>query len=76
MDKGTGIRRALAAAGLEGRTLVCIGDYFNDEAMLRQADIAACPANAAQGIREMCQIITCSNNEGALADLLEQLGLI
>ena len=76
VDKGTGIRRALAAAGLEGRTLVCIGDYFNDEAMLRQADIAACPANAAQGIREMCQIVTCCNNEGALADLLEQLGLI
>ena len=68
-------RRTVAAAGLEKRTLVCIGDYFNDESMLRQADIAACPSNAAQGIQEICQLITCSNNDGAVADLIEQLGL-
>ena len=75
VSKGVGIRQALAAAGLEKRTLVCIGDYFNDESMLRQADIAACPSNAAQGIQEICQLITCSNNDGAVADLIEQLGL-
>lgn len=75
VSKGAGIRRAMALAGLEERKLVCIGDYFNDESMLRQADLAACPANAAPGIQDICQIITCSNNDGAVGDLIERLGL-
>ena len=73
VSKAEGIRWAMKAAGLEKRTLVCIGDYFNDLAMLQTADIAACPSNAAEGIKQICSIHTCSNNEGALGDLLRQL---
>lgn len=76
VSKGAGIRQAMALAGLERRRLVCIGDYFNDESMLRQADIAACPSNAAQGIQDICQLITCSNNDGAVGELIERLGLV
>jgi len=71
--KANGIRRAMELANLTGKTLVCIGDYYNDEAMLRIADIAACPANAPDDIKAMCRIVTCSNNEGALADLIDAL---
>lgn len=73
VSKADGIRRALALAGLEDRTLVCLGDYFNDLAMLQAADLAACPANAADGIKEICSIQTCSNNEGAVGDLIQRL---
>ena len=76
VNKAEGIRFARRAAGLEGRRLVCIGDYFNDLPMLRMADIAACPSNGAEELRAMCRIVTCDNNEGALADLIERLGLI
>lgn len=72
-SKGGGIRAAMKIAGLAEKTLVCIGDYYNDVAMLREADIAACPANAPDDIKAMCSIHTCGNNEGALADLIEQL---
>lgn len=71
--KDAGIRMAMELAGIQHKTLVCIGDFYNDEAMLRIADIAACPANAPEDIKALCQIITCSNNEGALADLIEIL---
>lgn len=71
--KDSGVKLAMELAGLTGKTLVCIGDYYNDEAMLRIADIAACPANAPDDIKGICQIITCNNNEGALADLIEML---
>lgn len=71
--KANGIRRAMELAGLQGKTLVCIGDYYNDEAMLRIADIPACPANAPRDIQDICRIITCSNNDGALADLIDAL---
>ena len=68
------------------KTLVCIGDFYNDVSMLEIADIAACPDNAPDDIKAMCQIVqnnipdkqdrkivTCNNNEGALADLIEIL---
>lgn len=73
VDKGSAIRRAMAHAGMEGRTLACIGDYFNDWTMLKAADIAACPENAHPGIKEICSIHTCDNNTGALAELIERL---
>ncbi len=75
VTKADGIRFARKAAGLEGRTLVCIGDYFNDWAMLQAADIAACPANSPREVKDICRIVTCGNNEGAVADLIEQLNL-
>ena len=71
--KARGVRRAAELAGMSGRTLVCIGDYFNDADMLAAADIAVCPSNAPQEIQAMCSIITCDNNEGAVGDLIERL---
>ncbi|MCE5234990.1 MAG: Cof-type HAD-IIB family hydrolase [Eubacteriales bacterium] len=73
VSKATGIRKAAVLAGLTGRKLVCIGDYLNDYDMLKMADIAACPANAAREVLEICQIVTRHHNEGAFADLLTKL---
>lgn len=73
VSKASGIKKAAALAGLTGRKLVCIGDYLNDYDMLKMADIAACPINAAPEILEICQIVTCHHNEGAFADLLTKL---
>ena len=75
VSKGAGVRYAMEAAGLEGRTLVCIGDYFNDWTMLQTADIPACPDNSPQAIKDICQIVTCDHNEGAVGDLIERLHL-
>ena len=71
--KGVGVRLAMKMAGMEDKTLVCIGDFYNDVPMLKAADIAACPANAPEDIKAMCNIITCHNNDGALADLIDAL---
>lgn len=73
VSKANGIRFALNYAGLRDKTLVCIGDYYNDSEMLKLADIAACPENAAPGIHELCSIHTCGNNEGAVGELIERL---
>lgn len=71
--KDSGTRLAMELTGMTDKTLVCIGDFYNDEAMLRIADIAACPANAPDDIKAICKIVTCCNNDGALADLIEAL---
>ncbi len=73
--KAPAIAEAVRLAGAEGRCLVCIGDYDNDCDMLSLADIAACPENSSPRVLEMAKIITCSNNEGAIADLIRLLGL-
>lgn len=75
VSKAGGVARARRAAGLEGRALVCIGDYFNDWDMLRSADIAACPDNSPQAIKDICRIVTCGNNQGAVGDLIRRLRL-
>ena len=73
VSKGVGTRQAQKLAGAENRKLVCIGDFFNDREMLEGADIAACPAQSPREIQDLCRIHCCGNNDGALADLLEQL---
>lgn len=48
-----------------------IGDYENDLEMIRAADVGVCPANADPMIKEAASLTVCSNNEGAIADLIE-----
>ena len=73
INKALGTRQAQQLAGARNRTLVCIGDFYNDLEMLREADIAACPAQSPKEIQDLCQIHCCHNNNGAIADLLRQL---
>ncbi|MEA4894289.1 MAG: HAD family hydrolase [Oscillospiraceae bacterium] len=72
--KAAGIKKAVVRAGAEGRKLICIGDYDNDCDMLKLADISACPFNSSPRVLEMADIVTCGNNEGAIADLINRLG--
>lgn len=66
------IRDALAERGTPKR-VVCIGDYENDLEMLRVADLAACPSNALDSVKETSDVVLCSCNDGAIADLIEYL---
>ncbi|NLW73928.1 MAG: HAD hydrolase family protein [Clostridiales bacterium] len=50
--------------------IYAVGDYENDYEMLRAADVAACPSNAIDIIKEICDIKLCSNDKGAIADLI------
>lgn len=54
-------------------TLYGIGDYENDTELLRGADIAACPENAIDSIKELADVIVCSHNDGAIAGLIEYI---
>lgn len=53
--------------------LCCMGDYFNDEEMLRSADISVCPENAHEKIKSICDKTVCHCKDGALADCIEYL---
>lgn len=72
-NKGDGILQALKLTHMEDKTLVCIGDYYNDWEMLKVADIKVCPENSPDDIKAFCDFIVCNNNEGAVADLIYRL---
>lgn len=56
-----------------GIKLYGIGDYENDIELLQQADISACPQNAIKALHEIADVIVCSNNDGAVAGLIEYI---
>lgn len=54
-------------------TVYACGDYENDRALLAAADVAVCPSNALESIKNRCDFCLCSNDEGVIADLIDQL---
>jgi Cof subfamily protein (haloacid dehalogenase superfamily) len=71
--KSTGIKRAIEIAKLTDKTIVCIGDYLNDLEMFEIADIKAAPINGHEDVKKSADIITRSNNDGAISDLINKL---
>jgi len=53
--------------------LICVGDYENDIGMLRRADMGVAVSNALDCVRAAADITLCSNDENAIAALIEQL---
>ena len=74
--KATGLR--FVAEYLKGKlghpvVTVAVGDQENDLPMLMAADIAACPANAAESVKAVCSIHLCHHDVGCMADLIGRL---
>jgi len=57
----------------QGSVIYAIGDYLNDYEMLQQADIPVSPANADERIKKLAKHIVADNNQGAVADLIENI---
>jgi len=55
-------------------TVVCVGDYDNDISMLKIADIAYAVGNALDEVKSVSHRVTVTNNESALAHIIEDLG--
>ena len=52
-------------------TVIACGDFENDIPMLKAADIAICPANALDEVKEICDLVLCDCDEGVIADVIE-----
>lgn len=58
----------------QGDIIVCAGDYHNDIGMLKAADIAVCPSNAVDAVKEICDIVLESSCEqSAIAELIDKI---
>ena len=65
--------RALAGGAVAARKIIACGDFDNDIAMLRTADLAIAPANALPGVKAAADAVLCDCNDGLIADVIEGL---
>lgn len=49
------------------------GDFENDITLLKSADVACCPANAIQKVKDICKFQVCKCDDGAIADIIEAI---
>jgi len=54
----------------EGYKIYAVGDYDNDKEMLLAADVGIATANASAGVKAAADVITVSNDESAVADVI------
>ena len=50
-----------------------IGDYYNDEAMLRSVAHPVCCGQAPDDLKSLCEHITCHCNDGAVNDFINYI---
>lgn len=73
VNKAEGIIKMMELAGISGRTLVCVGDYYNDLQMIQSADIGAAIGGAPAQVREAANIVLGPQNEAPIAQLIKHL---
>jgi len=71
INKGSALNVIREIPLLKGRILCAIGDFNNDIELLTNADISFAPANALENVKKIANYITRSNDEHAIADLIE-----
>ena len=59
--------------GKERPIIFACGDYDNDIAMLSAADVAVCPSNASDSVKEICDLCLCHHTEGLIGALIDEM---
>lgn len=72
IDKGFGLRNLARILNIPMAHTVAIGDYFNDEPMLKCAGRVFLPENAAEELKGYGTVV-CNHKEGAVADAIKIL---
>lgn len=73
VNKGSTLLELKERLKAENRVFCAIGDYNNDRELLLNADVAAAPENALEEIKELASLLTPSNDEDAIAWLIDHL---
>lgn len=76
MNKGTLLQILAKKLGIKPEDTYAAGDGYNDVDMLRIASAAFVPENGDEFAKACATYVTCSNEEGCIADAIEILGKI
>lgn len=73
VSKGKGVLYLAELYGIQPEKIITVGDNMNDIDMIETAGIGVAVSNAEDKVKEAADIQVCSNNEGAIADILEKI---
>ncbi len=73
VNKGTGVAALRRLPVYEGRTLIAVGDYWNDMELLAAADVACCPDNAIDAVKAVCACVLPSHNDDPMVALIRDV---
>ena len=71
--KGNGIRVLAEKLGIPVSEVAAFGDSMNDEAMLRAAGFSVAMGNAEKEIKDICDFVTLSNDEGGITHAIKHI---
>lgn len=74
IHKGTVLERLVEFLHLDPKRTVALGDYNNDIGMLKTAGVGVAVANASPEAKAAADLVTVSNEEHAIAKVIEDLG--
>ena len=70
-DKGKGLELVRTKLPNRGGTVIACGDSENDISMLKAADVAICPADAMDMVKEVSDHVLCHAKQGLMVDILK-----
>jgi HAD superfamily hydrolase (TIGR01484 family) len=73
INKGVAIHKFSELLGIDKRKIIAVGDFENDVEMIREAGVGIAVANACPGAKEVADIVTVSNEEHAIAKIIEDI---
>ena len=73
VNKGTGLRQALAELRLSPHNAVAVGDAENDHAFLTESELGAAVANALPTLREHADLVLHGAAQRGVEELIEQI---
>ena len=71
VSKGKALRKMAQLLGIQPECTIAAGDYYNDVSMLRTAGLSFAVSNAVPEAKAAAKYITASNNEDAIAMIIE-----
>lgn len=73
VSKGLAMLEVAKMLGIDRSKIIAVGDNMNDIDMIEKAAIGVAVANAEAEARKAADYVVCSNNDGAIADVLDLL---
>ena len=70
VNKGSAVAKLADYLKINAQNVAAIGDYYNDEAMLRSVNHPVCCGQAPDDIKALCEYVTCHCNDGAVNDFI------
>lgn len=72
VDKGTAVEKLMKHLDVNKEKVICMGDSYNDLAMLRKAGLGVAMGNAQEEVKEAADLVTVSNDEDGVAEIIRK----